>query len=60
MLCAELEELEAQYDKIVTALENENLTAEERSALLKTRDEKSRTIKEHQSFGHKGSPCFEE
>jgi hypothetical protein len=60
MLCAELEELEAQFDKIVIALENENLTTEERSALLRARDEMSRTIKEHQSFGHKGAPCFEE
>lgn len=60
MLCAELEELEAQFDKIVDALENPNLTAEERLALLKARDQMSRTIKDHQMFGHKGSPCFEE
>ena len=60
MLCAELEELEAQFDKIVTALENPNLTAEERLALLKARDKMSRTIKDHQTIGHKGGPCFEE
>lgn len=60
MLCAELEDLEAQYDKIVNALENPNLTEEERQALRKARDEMSRTIKEHQLSGHKGSPCFEE
>jgi hypothetical protein len=60
MLCAEVEELEAQFDKIVTALENPNLTAEERLALLKARDQMSRTIKDHQMFGHKGGPCFEE
>ena len=60
MLCAELEELEAQFDKIVTALENPDLTAEERLALLKARDELIHTIKDHQIFGHKGGPCFEE
>jgi hypothetical protein len=60
MLCAELEELEAQFDKIVSALENPDLTAEERLALQKARDEMSRTIKDHQMHGHKGSPCFEE
>lgn len=60
MLCAELEDLEAEFDKIVTALENPNLKDEERIALLKARDDMSRTIKDHQTFGHKGSPCFEE
>ncbi|HYA24057.1 MAG TPA: hypothetical protein VEF05_07840 [Terriglobales bacterium] len=60
MLCAELEELEAQFDDIITALENPNLTEKERQALLKTRDELSHSIKDHQTFGHKGSPCFEE
>jgi len=60
MLCAELEELEAQFDKIITELENPDLTAEEEQALLKARDQMSRTIKDHQMFGHKGGPCFEE
>jgi hypothetical protein len=60
MLCAELEELEAQFDDIITALENPNITEKERTALLKTRDELSRNIKDHQTFGHKGGPCFEE
>jgi hypothetical protein len=60
MLCAELEELEAQFDKIDTALENPNLSAEERLALLKDRERLSRTIKDHQTSGHKGGPCFEE
>ncbi|HUJ80473.1 MAG TPA: hypothetical protein VLW83_01245 [Candidatus Acidoferrales bacterium] len=60
MLCAELEDLEAQFDKIVAALENPNLTEQERLALLKARDEMSHTIKDHQTFGHKGAPCFEE
>ena len=60
MLCAELEDLEAQYDNLVSALENPDLTPEDRLALLKARDELSRTIKAHQMFGHKGGPCFEE
>ena len=60
MLCAELEELEAQFAKILTALEKSNLTSEEQIALLKARDELSRMIKEHQMFGHEGGPCFEE
>jgi hypothetical protein len=60
MLCAELEELEAQFEDIITALDSPNLTDKERQALLKARDQMSRTIKEHQTFGHKGGPCFEE
>jgi len=34
MLCAELEELEAQFDDIIIALEKPNLTDAERQALL--------------------------
>lgn len=60
MICAELEELEAQYDHIVGALENPNLTEAERLVLENARDQLSRTIKTHQMFGHKGGPCFEE
>jgi len=60
MLCAELEELEAQFAKILIALEDPNLTAEEQRVLWKARDEMSRTIRDHQMFGHKGGPCFEE
>jgi len=60
MLCAELEELEAEYDKIVAALENPKLTPEERLGLLKARERMSHTIKDHQTAGHKGGPCFEE
>jgi hypothetical protein len=60
MLCAELEELEAQFDDIITALENPNLTERDRLALEKARDEISRTITDHQTFGHSGGRCFEE
>lgn len=60
MICAELEELETQYDHIVAALENPNLTESEQLVLQNARDELSRAIKTHQMFGHKGAPCFEE
>lgn len=60
MLCAELEELEAQFDDIVTALENPNLTAEEQLALREAYDRLSHTIRDHQISGHRGGPCFEE
>lgn len=60
MLCAELEELESQFTKIVTALEDPNLSAEERSILEKARVQMCRTIKDHETIGHKGGPCFEE
>lgn len=60
MLCAELEQMEAQIDDILTALENPGLTEQERKALEKSYAELSHTIKEHQTFGHHGGPCFEE
>jgi hypothetical protein len=60
MLCAELEELEAQFDDIITALENPNLTEQERRSLHDTYSRLSRTIKDHQEHGHDGGPCFEE
>jgi hypothetical protein len=60
MLCAELEELEAQFDDVVTALEKPNLAEEERLALEKARNQISRSIRDHQASGHAGGPCFEE
>lgn len=60
MLCAELEELEAQFDDILTALENPDLTEKDRLELQKIQDQLSRMIKEHHKSGHAGSPCFEE
>jgi len=60
MLCEELEKLEGEFDEIVTALEDPNLTDEQRGALEKVYSELSHTIKEHQTSGHKGGPCFEE
>jgi hypothetical protein len=60
MLCAELEQMEAQIDDILTALENPRLTEQEREALERSYAELSHAIKEHQTFGHRGGPCFEE
>jgi len=60
MLCAELEELEAKFDDILTALENPDLTERERRSLQAAYSRLSRTIKDHHAHGHDGGPCFEE
>lgn len=60
MLCAELEQFEAELDDIVTALENPSLTEEQRKVLESAYARISRTITNHQEFGHDGGPCFEE
>ena len=60
MLCAELEELEAEFDDILTALENPDLTEEEKRSLQVTYSRLSGAIKDHQKYGHDGAPCFEE
>ena len=60
MLCAELEGLEAEIDDILTALENPELTEQERRSLQVAYSRLSRTINEHQKHGHDGGPCFEE
>jgi hypothetical protein len=60
MLCAELEGMEAQFDDILTALENPNLTEEERRSLQDAYVQLSRTIHNHHNHGHDGGPCFEE
>jgi hypothetical protein len=60
MLCAELERMEAQFDDILTALENPNLTEQERRSLQDAYSRLSRSIKDHQRSGHEGQPCFEE
>ncbi|HYK92079.1 MAG TPA: hypothetical protein VE398_25175 [Acidobacteriota bacterium] len=60
MLCEELEDLEARFDDILTALEKPNLTEEERLALEKAREKMSHAIGNHRTFGHGGGPCFEE
>jgi hypothetical protein len=60
MLCAELERLEAQFDDILTALENPSLTEEEKRSLQQAYSRLSHTIHDHQQSGHNGNPCFEE
>jgi hypothetical protein len=60
MLCAELEKLEAEFDDILTALENPNLTEREKQDLRDAYARMSQTISVHQRSGHEGRPCFEE
>ncbi len=60
MLCAELEQLEAELNEIITALESENLSEERRRTLQDAYDRMSHMIKDHQTSGHKGGPCYEE
>ncbi len=60
MLCAELEKLEAEFDDILSALENPNLTEQEKRDLRDAYVRMSQTISVHQKSGHDGGPCFEE
>lgn len=60
MLCAELEKLEAEFDDIAAALENADLTEQEKQDLRRAYSRMSRAINEHHKFGHDGHPCFEE
>ncbi len=60
MLCAELEQLEGEFDDIITALENPDLTKEQLDALQGAYIRINQRIKLHQSTGHDGKPCFEE
>lgn len=60
MICAELEQLEAQLDDIITALEKPDLTVKKRSDLERAYAQLSQTITAHQRAGHHGGPCFEE
>ncbi len=60
MLCAEMEQLEAQLTEIIVALEDPSLTEEERKALEEAHARMSHLISDHQTYGHEGAPCFEE
>jgi hypothetical protein len=60
MLCAELEQLEAQLNDIIAALENPRLTEQQRQALEVAYAQMSHIIGDHQKSGHDGAPCFEE
>ncbi len=60
MLCAELEQLEAQLDDLITALEDPNLQPPRRAALEREYTELVHLMDAHRASGHRGSPCFEE
>jgi len=60
MLCAELESLEADFDDIITALENPDLKEEERKSLQRAYSQLSGKINDHHRSGHEGKPCCEE
>jgi hypothetical protein len=60
MLCAELEKLEAEFDDVLSALENPNLTEQEKQDLQDAYARMTRAIRDHQKSGHAGHPCYEE
>ncbi len=60
MLCAELEHLEAEFDDVVTALEDLSLPEWRRKELQETYVRIAREIRNHQAGGHDGRPCFEQ
>ncbi len=60
MLCEELEKLEAEFDDILTALEDPNLTEQEPEDLRRAYTRMSQAITNHQKSGHAGAPCYEE
>jgi protein subunit release factor A len=60
MICDELERLEAEFDDLVSALEDPRLTNEEKQSLEKEYARLSHVIQDHQKSGHRGGPCFEE
>ncbi len=60
MLCEELEQLEGEFSEIAAALEDPNLSEEDRAMLERKYSELSHIIKDHQRGGHSGGPCFEE
>jgi len=60
MICDELERLEAEFDDVVTALEDPGLTDEDKEALEQDYARLSHIIRDHQRSGHSGGPCFEE
>ncbi len=60
MLCAELEQLEAEFDDIAAALEETSLPEKRRQELQEAYVRVAREIKSHQKGGHNGGPCFEE
>ncbi|HTR24704.1 MAG TPA: hypothetical protein VMI10_12030 [Terriglobales bacterium] len=60
MLCAELERLEADFDDIITALEDPDLKEDARRLLQQSYSRLSGLIQEHHKSGHAGRPCYED
>jgi hypothetical protein len=60
MLCAELEFLEAEFDDVVAALEDQSLPEHRRKELEEAYVRIAREIRAHQAVGHDGRPCFEQ
>jgi hypothetical protein len=60
MLCAELEQLEAKFDDIITELEDLSLPEQRRQDLQRAYDRMIGEIVNHQTAGHQGKPCFEQ
>ena len=60
MICAELEDLEAKLDELISALENPDLREDDRRSLEFEYHRLAGVIHDHQVAGHSGKPCFEE
>lgn len=60
MLCAELERMESEFDDLIAALEDPNLSEGDKRALQQAYAALSRAIQDHQRAGHNGGPCCEE
>ncbi len=60
MLCAELEQLEAEFDEIAAALEDLSLPPQRRKELEEAYVRITREIRQHQAGGHQGGPCYEQ
>ena len=60
MICAELEDLEAQLDELITALEKPDLGEDDRHKLENEYHRLAQVIHQHQVAGHSGKPCYEE
>lgn len=55
MICAELEDLEAQLDELITALENPELNEADRHRLEGNYARLAHLIHEHQAASHSGA-----
>ena len=60
MLCEELERLEGEFDELITALEDPEISEAERRALEKAYEMMVKRINRHHLQGHSGGPCYED